>query len=136
MASEINFEDLPFCLDGRMRASRMSRGRLGFGRVVISFSHVRTHKGNHDNRAYHTSNDCAYHSCTLLIEGISLRPSGRSPSSCTRCARRIGSSSERNWEARKRVPIEVGKFISKPFTKFVQGTYHERNLPVEGFSPN
>jgi hypothetical protein len=51
-----------------------------------------------------TSNDCAYQSCTFLIEGISFSPSGRSPSSCTRCASLMGSSSERNWEARKRVP--------------------------------
>lgn len=52
-----------------------------------------------------TSNDCAYQSCTLLMEGISFKPSGRSPSSCTRCARRMGSSSARNCEARKRVPV-------------------------------
>ena len=58
----------------------------GRGRVVIS------------------SNDCAYQSWTLLIGLISFRPSGRLPSSWTRCAKRMGSSSERNCEARKRVP--------------------------------
>jgi hypothetical protein len=53
-----------------------------------------------------TSNDCAYQSRTLQIDGISLRPSGSSLSSCTRCARRMGSSSERNCDARKRVPVD------------------------------
>jgi hypothetical protein len=53
-----------------------------------------------------TSNDCAYQSRTRQIEGISLRPSGRSLSSCTRCANRMGSSSERNCDARKRVPVD------------------------------
>ena len=43
-----------------------------------------------------TSNDCAYQSCTFLIDGISFKWSGNCPSSCTRCANRIGSSSERN----------------------------------------
>lgn len=55
---------------------------------------------------YLTSNDCAYQSLTRPIDGISFRPSGRSLSSCTRCAKRMGSSSERNCEARKRVPVE------------------------------
>lgn len=54
----------------------------------------------------HTSNDCAYQSRTRHIEGISLSPSGRSLSSCTRCANRMGSSSERNCDARKRVPVD------------------------------
>jgi len=54
----------------------------------------------------HTSNDCAYQSRTLQMDGISLRPSGRSLSSCTRCANRMGSSSERNCDARKRVPVD------------------------------
>lgn len=54
-----------------------------------------------------TSNDCAYHSCTLLILGISFKPSGRSASSSTRCANRIGSSSERNCDARNNVPTAL-----------------------------
>jgi hypothetical protein len=53
-----------------------------------------------------TSNDCAYQSRTLQMDGISLRPSGRSLSSCTRCASRMGNSSERNCDARKRVPVD------------------------------
>lgn len=56
-----------------------------------------------------TSNDCAYQSCTFLTDGMSLRPSGRFSSSWTRCAKRMGSSSARNWEALKRVPIEGSK---------------------------
>lgn len=51
-----------------------------------------------------TSNDCAYQSCTFLIDGMSLSPSGSSPSSCTLWARRMGSSSARNCDARKSVP--------------------------------
>lgn len=58
------------------------------------------------NLTPHTSNDCAYQSRTRQIDGISLRPSGRSLSSCTRCASRMGSSSERNCDARKRVPVD------------------------------
>lgn len=53
-----------------------------------------------------SSNDWAYQSCTFLMEGISFNPSGNLPSSSTRWAKRIGSSSERNWEARKRVPFD------------------------------
>ena len=56
----------------------------------------------------HTSNDCEYQSWTFLMDGISFSPSGKSPSSWTRCAKRMGSSSERNWEARKRVPAGQG----------------------------
>jgi hypothetical protein len=52
----------------------------------------------------HTSNDCAYQSRTRSIEGISFNPSGRSSNSCTRCANRMGNSSDRNCDARKRVP--------------------------------
>ncbi|KAI7197852.1 hypothetical protein KC363_g17 [Hortaea werneckii] len=63
--------------------------RLGFGSWTIS------------------SNDCAYQSWTLRMLGISFKPSGRSPSSCTRCASRMGSSSDRNWEARNSVPVET-----------------------------
>lgn len=61
---------------------------------------------SHFRRSFsrHTSNDCAYQSCTLLIEGISFKPSGRSPSSCTRWAKRMGSSSDRNCDARNSVP--------------------------------
>ena len=36
--------------------------------------------------------------------GISFKPSGRSASSSTRCANRMGSSSERNCDARNKVP--------------------------------
>lgn len=56
--------------------------------------------------AEYTSNDCAYQSWTFLIEGISFSPSGKSPSSCTRWARRMGSSSDKNWDARKSVPAQ------------------------------
>lgn len=57
---------------------------------------------------FRTSKDCAYQSLTLITEGISLRPSGNSSNSRTRCAKRIGSSSARNWDARNSVP-EVGQ---------------------------
>src|SRR5437762_13007842 len=67
-----------FCLGGWRRCSLVSLSRLGLGRVVSS------------------SNDCAYQSCTFLIEDNSFKPSGRVSSSCTRWASRIGSSSERD----------------------------------------
>lgn len=55
-----------------------------------------------------TSNDWAYHSFTLLMEGIALRLWGSWSSSLTRWARRTGSSSalgcwcERNERERRR----------------------------------
>ena len=64
----------------------VASSRFGLGRVVIS------------------SNDCMYQSATLLIGATSLSPSGSLPSSSTRCANRTGSSSDKNCDARKRVP--------------------------------
>ena len=86
----------------------MSDGRPGLGSVVISCQSVSQYvlEALLRSSMSHTSNDCEYQSCTFLMDGISFSPSGKSPSSWTRCAKRIGSSSERNWEARKRVPLK------------------------------
>lgn len=74
------------------------------GRDMVTSSCHTTSDENDDTICGRTSKDWAYQSWTLLIEGISLKPSGNSLSSCTRCARRMGSSSDRNCEARNRVP--------------------------------
>lgn len=102
-------ESLPLRLAGRSRRSLTSGGSCGRSRLTRSCrmgESVGSYKGVTTAGLWHTSNDCAYQSLTLPIEGISLRPSGRSWSSCTRCANRIGSSSERNCDARKRVPAD------------------------------
>lgn len=67
--------------------------------------------GSKEWRRQCTSNDCAYQSLTFWIDGISLSLSGRSFNSCTRWASRMGNSSERNWEARKRVPGDTRSVV-------------------------
>ena len=61
---------------------------------------------------YHTSKDCAYQSRTLCMEGISPSPSGKLLSSWTLCASRIGSSSARNCDALKSVPVIATGYVN------------------------
>ena len=82
----------------------MSESRLGLDRLVMSYTAISQGPRRNQGSMLHTSNDCEYQSLTFLIDGISFSSSGKSPSSCTLCASRMGSSSERNWEARNRVP--------------------------------
>jgi hypothetical protein len=101
----IKLLSLPLRFAGLSSRSLISLERVGRGRSTSSYGGVSQESMGQTTQP-RTSNDCAYQSRTLQIDGISLRPSGRSLSSCTRCANRMGSSSERNCDARKRVPVD------------------------------
>jgi hypothetical protein len=64
--------------------------------------------GQGGSRCGRTSKDWAYQSLTFCTDGMVLRPSGRLLNSSTRWARRIGSSSARNCDARNKVPKARG----------------------------
>lgn len=83
MVSAIIFETLLEFFPGFIKRSLISFDNLGLGRVVIScIGQYVTQSA----RPYHlilTSNDWAYQSLTLFIDGISFSPSGKSESSWT-----------------------------------------------------
>ena len=102
--------------DERSNRSLVSAQSAGRGKLTSSYAgstraDVRESPGlapreSSRGRRQHTSNDWTYQSRTRPIDGISLSPSGRCSSSSTRCASRMGSSSDRNCEARNRVPVD------------------------------
>mgnify|MGYP003629558687 CR=1 FL=1 len=120
VASVRILEDLPWCFEGFISRSRISFESCGRGSVVISCitCQPRCRSLQAWKRSI-TSKDCAYQSWTLLIDGISFNPSGRSPSSCTLCASRMGSSSDKNWDARKRVPDQPAESVQAAWCRFV-----------------
>ena len=56
-----------------MSRSRMSDESVGLGRVVSSFLRGQIGMVRPKKIVTPTSNDCAYQSCTFLIDGISFK---------------------------------------------------------------